>query len=266
MKISLIQSDIAWNDPARNVECCRALALEALASQGQVLIFPEMFTCGFSIPAGELAQRSSERGLDLLQSIAVENSVYTIGSLPEIAEGGTLYNTAWLFGPDGSNASYRKIHPFSYGGESETYSPGSVLCTTPLRDRSNTILRCSMLICYDLRFAPLFWACAPETDLFVVVANWPATRREHWLTLLRARAIENQAYVAGVNRVGIGGGLPYSGDSVVFAPDGTELCRLGDSQGVLTCDVEPATVSSWRATLPALRDRRGKLYQTFGAQ
>jgi len=243
-----------------------ALAQEALASQGELIIFPEMFTCGFSMPTGDLATESCKRGQELLRSLAEQHGVYALGSLPEVVEGGTLHNTAWIFGPNEFSASYRKIHPFSFGGECEPYAPGSAVQTSTLQAASGQMLRCTVLICYDLRFAPLFWNRAPQTDLFVVVANWPSTRREHWLTLLRARAIENQAYVAGVNRVGAGGGLSYSGDSVLFAPDGTELGKLGDTQGTLTHDVDPTAVASWRGTLPALRNRRSDIYAALASE
>lgn len=266
MKVSLIQSNISWNEPAKNFESCTALAQEALASRGELLIFPEMFTCGFSMPTGDLATESCKRGQELLRSLAEEHRVYAIGSLPEVVEAGKLHNTAWIFGPNDFSASYRKIHPFSFGGEGEPYSPGSSVLTSSLTSTSGQTLRCTVLICYDLRFAPLFWSRAPHTDLYVVVANWPSTRREHWLTLLRARAIENQAFVAGVNRVGVGGGLTYSGDSVLYAPDGTELGKLGDSQGTLTCDVDPNTVASWRSTLPALRNRRSDIYAALASE
>ncbi|MEY4701648.1 MAG: hypothetical protein RL326_1835 [Pseudomonadota bacterium] len=263
MKVSLIQSDIAWNNPSENVRRCAVLAGEALASQGEVLIFPEMFTSGFSMPTGELAEESSREGREFLRTIASQHSVFTIGSTPEVDADGRNYNTAWIFAPDGERSSYRKIHPFSFGGEADSYSPGTQTRTAIVENASGETLRCTALICYDLRFAPLFWAEAPRTDLFVVVANWPVTRREHWLTLLRARAIENQAYVAGVNRVGNGGGLTYSGDSVLFAPDGTELGALGDNQGTLTCDVTSSAVVAWRERLPALRDRRPEIYASL---
>jgi predicted amidohydrolase len=262
MKISLIQSDIAWNEPTRNVQICASLATEALASRAEMLIFPEMFTCGFSMPTGALAEASSQQGRDFLRNLASQHSIFTIGSLPEVDSTGKNYNTAWVYGPGGEELSYRKTHLFSFGGEAETYSPGTQVGTALLKSSSGEALRCTTLICYDLRFAPLFWMQAPQTDLFIVVANWPTPRREHWLTLLRARAIENQAYVAGVNRVGVGGGLDYSGDSVLFAPDGTELGRLGTSQGILTYDVSATAVATWRAKLPALRDRRPEIYVT----
>ncbi len=266
MKVSLIQSDIAWNSPTENIQRCASLASEALVSGGEVLIFPEMFTCGFSMPVGDLAKESSRQGLNFLRTLAAKSSVFTIGSLPEVDESGANYNTAWIFGPNGLVSSYRKIHPFSFGGEAESYSSGKRTQTATMTNSSGETLRCSTLICYDLRFAPLFWTQAPHTDLFVVAANWPVTRREHWLTLLRARAIENQAYVVGVNRVGDGGGLHYSGDSVIIAPDGTELGNAGASQGTLTCDITSSAVAKWRETLPALHDRRPEIYANLASE
>jgi len=256
MKISLIQTDIAWNDPKENIARCERLTPQALATGGEILVFPEMFTCGFSMPSGDMARQSATEGLRYLTSVANKNGVWTLGSLPEIGETGELFNTAWLCSPDGVHASYRKIHLFSYGDETKTYAPGHSYTRATIGN-----LRCAIFICYDLRFGHPFMELASTTDIFFVVANWPATRREHWLTLLRARAIENQSYVVGVNRVGSGGGLEYSGDSVTFAPDGRELGRLDSSPGVLTVDVAPLTVRSWRETFPALRDRKISVYR-----
>jgi predicted amidohydrolase len=242
---------------------CASLAAEAIASSAEILIFPEMFTSGFSMPTGALAYTSLQQGRDFMRSLASQHSIFTIGSLPEVDSNGKLYNTALVYGPQGEVSSYRKIHPFSLGGEAESYSSGTRVHTILLKGSLGESLRCTTFVCYDLRFAPLFWAQAPRTDIFVVVANWPATRREHWLTLLRARAIENQAYVAGVNRIGLGGGLEYSGDSALFAPDGTELGRLDNHQGTLTYNVSAAAVTMWREKLPTLRDRRPDIYATI---
>jgi predicted amidohydrolase len=256
MKLSLIQTEIAWNDPGENIARCSTLASEALNQGSQVLIFPEMFTCGFSMPTGELAQTSATLGLAFLERVATTNQVYAVGSLPEISPEGTLFNTLWVCAPHGERTPYRKVHLFSYGDETKLYAPGSHFVSLKIGS-----LSCSPFICYDLRFGAPFHALAQETDLFIIVANWPSSRREHWLTLLRARAIENQAFVIGVNRVGEGGGLVYSGDSAAYAPDGTELARLADAPAVVTVDVDPEVVSKWRTTFPALRDRRPDLYK-----
>ena len=258
MKISLIQSDIAWNAPGENVERCRKLAREALAQGGELLAFPEMFTCGFSLPTGELAQESCRQGRSFLEEIARANRCFTLGSTPEVATDGQIYNTAWLYRPDGSFESYRKMHLFSYGDETHRYSAGDAVLTTEIAG-----VRCTIFICYDLRFTMPFFAKAAETDLFIIIANWPAPRREHWLSLLRARAIEYQCFVAGINRVGSGGGLEYSGDSALFGPDGAPLLQMGSAELVATAEVDPGKVASWREVFPALRDRRAALYGTI---
>jgi predicted amidohydrolase len=258
MKIALIQTDIAWNDPATNVQSCARLATEAIAQGAELLIYPEMFTSGFSLPVGEIAESSADAGRELLRATARQHTVYTIGSLPEVGAQGELFNTAYLYRPDGTHESYRKLHLFSYGEETSRYTAGERTLTIKIGD-----LRCTLFICYDLRFPLPFHQRAEETDLFIVVANWPATRREHWITLLKARAIENQAYVAGVNRVGEGGGLHYSGDSILFAPDGSALTEISSTQTILTANVDAGRVAAWRENFPAVRDRRKALYQSM---
>ena len=117
-------------------------------------------------------------------------------------------------------------------------------------------LRVSPLVCYDLRFADASWPLAAATDLYVYVASWPAPRRHHWRSLLVARAIENQAYVVGVNRVGSGGGLDYAGDSMAVDPMGEVLVDAGSGEAVVVVDVDPGRVEQVRAELPFLADRR----------
>lgn len=258
MKVGLVQSDIVWNDPSANTTRCQTLADNALEEGADLLIFPEMFTCGFSMPTGDLAHQSYRSGLEFLTHLSKKNSVYAIGSVPQPESSSTLSNTALVSKPDGTFESYRKMHLFSKGGETLPYVAGTSSLTTAING-----VRCTVFICYDLRFPLPFHQLAEKTDLFVVIANWPSPRREHWLTLLRARAIENQAYVAGVNRTGSDPGLTYSGDSVLFAPDGTQLTALTDQETVILCDVDAGKVAEWRSSFPAVRDRRPDVYRTL---
>ncbi len=153
--------------------------------------------------------------------------------------------------PTGPSHRYRKIHPFTYGGEHEKFAAGDTRVTVDVDG-----VRCSLFVCYDLRFADEFWPLAPGTDCYVVVANWPAARRDHWRTLVRARAIENQAFVVAVNRVGRGGKLDYAGDSAVIGPFGeVDAEAEGAVETVLLADVDPARVAATRARYPFLQDR-----------
>ena len=157
-----------------------------------------------------------------------------------------------LASPAGDVHRYDKIHPFSYAGEHEHYAAGAASPTWDIEG-----VRVTPFVCYDLRFADDWWAKAGDTDLYVCVANWPASRRAHWQTLLRARAIENQTYVLGVNRVGSGGGIDYCGDSALVGPFGEDVATAepGVAQ-VVVGDVDPARVAEVRAGFPFLRDRR----------
>jgi predicted amidohydrolase len=169
-----------------------------------------------------------------------------------VREDGPLpYNTFVLASPRGELHRYRKIHPFTYGGEREAFAAGSEVVTVDVDG-----VRVTPFICYDLRFADVFWETAASTDLYVVPANWPETRRRHWRALLVARAIENQAYVVGCNRVGSGGKLTYVGDSAVISPMGDVLASAAEVETTLQVDVEPARVAEVRSRFPFAADRR----------
>ena len=151
---------------------------------------------------------------------------------------------------------YAKIHPFSFAGEHREYAAGDRVVTADVEG-----VRVTPFVCYDLRFPEPFRLAAAGTDLYAVVANWPQERREHWRLLLRARAVENQAYVAGVNRVGDGGRLHYDGESALISPSGETLAEGDDQERVLLCDVDAKRVAETRARFPFLDDRRPDAYR-----
>jgi predicted amidohydrolase len=175
------------------------------------------------------------------------------GSCPEIAPDGDLpYNCLVLAGPDGTVHRYRKLHPFTHGGEHERFRAGEKPVTVEVGG-----LRVTPFVCYDLRFADVFWSAALDTDVYLVTANWPAARRLHWQALLQARAIENQAYVVGCNRVGTAGdGTEHTGDSRIVSPMGELLATAAGVETVLVADVDPAEVAATRERLQFLADRR----------
>lgn len=256
MRIALLQMDLAWEDVAENHRRARRMLQQAGSQGARLAVLPEMFSTGFSMDAARVAEPPGGPSETFLRGAAKELGLWIVASIPETSET-KPHNMALVVSPDGSVARYAKIHPFSYGGEHLHYAPGDRVVTVQIDG-----VRVTPFVCYDLRFPEPFRAAASETDLYVVVANWPDLRREHWKTLLRARAIENQAYVAGVNRVGDGDGLHYAGDSAAISPLGETLAEGDEQERVLLADVEPEKVAKLRARFPALEDRRPEAYRT----
>ena len=252
MKIAAWQTDIAWEDPAENFRRLVPRIESAAATGARLVVLPEMYGCGFSMDTDRISEAEDGPSTIFLRDQAREHGLWICGSVPAKPEGAPRpFNTLVLAGPDGSLHRYRKIHPFTFAREHEHYSAGTEFVTVDVEG-----VRVTLFVCYDLRFADEFWATAPDTDCYVVVANWPERRRHHWTTLLRARAIENQAYVVGVNRVGKGGKLDYVGDSMVVDPWGELLASGAKVETMLLAEVDPAVVEQARRTFPVLADRR----------
>jgi len=252
MKIAVIQYDIAWADRQANFNALRPIITEAVHNGARLIVLPEMFSTGFVVDRDDIGEPVGGPSSVFLSTMAQELNVYIGGSCPEVAPDDLRpFNTFVVASPDGSQHRYSKIHPFTYGGEDKHFRAGQEHVTIDIDG-----LRTSLFVCYDLRFADEFWACAHDTDIYLVPANWPTARREHWMALLRARAIENQAYVVGCNRVGDGGGLNYSGDSLVIDPLGTILAQGQSEACILYAEIEPAFVSDVRTKYPFLQDRR----------
>jgi predicted amidohydrolase len=253
VRVAAVQHDIVWEDRDANFAHLDGLIGDAAQQRAQLVVLAEMFSTGFSMDTERIAEPFDGPSARFLVEQAIRRGVWVCGSAPEVQPGDSLpSNTLILAAPDGAVTRYRKIHPFSYGGEHEKYAAGDARVTVDVEG-----VRCSLFVCYDLRFADEFWAVAADTDCYVVVANWPAARRGHWRTLLRARAIENQAFVVGVNRIGSGGGLDYVGDSAIVLPFGRTL-EASDAAGeeILLHDVTADEVADVRARYPFLADRR----------
>ena len=253
MKVAAIQHDIVWEDPTANFARLAPRIAAAADSGARLAVLTEMYSTGFSMHTERTAEPVDGPSVQFLVEQAQTQGLWVCGSLPEVQPGDDRpANCLVLAAPDGTVHRYRKIHPFTYGGEHEKYAAGETRVTVDIEG-----VRCSLFVCYDLRFADEFWALAPETDCYVIVANWPAPRRDHWRTLIRARAIENQAYVVAVNRVGHGGKLDYTGDSAVIGPFGEiESEADGPIETTLLADVDPERVAATRAKYPFLPDRR----------
>jgi predicted amidohydrolase len=252
MRVACIQHDIVWEQPDANFARLGPMVAAAAADGAALVVLTEMFSTGFSMAVDRVAEPVDGPSTGFLREQARRHGVWVCGSFAE-RDGAEPrpYNQLVLASPDGVLHRYAKIHPFTYSGEHERFAAGTEHRTVDVGG-----VRTSLFVCYDLRFADEFWVLAPATDCYVVVANWPAARRAHWQTLLRARAIENQAYVVGVNRVGRGGRLDYAGDSVVVDPLGEVLVDAGGAEGVALADVDPSRVAAVRAEFPFLQDRR----------
>jgi len=252
MRVAAIQSDITWESPSTNYEALRPWIAAAAAAGARLVVLPEMFACGFSMATERVQEPEDGPSARFLAEQAAAHGLWICGSVPELpANSPKPYNTLILAGPGGQRHRYRKIHPFSFANEHEHYAAGDAHLTVDIEG-----LRCTLFVCYDLRFADEFWATAHATDAYIVVANWPERRRLHWTTLLHARAIENQAYVVGVNRVGHGSGLDYSGDSRIIDPWGEVLAAGAGAPTMLLADLRPDIIRDAREKFPVLRDRR----------
>ncbi len=223
LKSLLVQARIRWKDPARNRAHLQSL-IEQSSQDFDLVVFPETFSTGF------LGDRDlPEEGMDgttiaWMTSIAAEYKAAVSGSVI-IVENGQRFNRMLLVTPQGGVEQYDKRHLFAFGGENRRYTAGGSRVVTSYRG-----WRICLQVCYDLRF-PAWCRNRNDYDLMLLVANWPAKRVQHWLSLLEARAIENQAWVIGLNRVGKdGNGLNYPGRSVAFDPLGATIADLGDQE------------------------------------
>lgn len=258
MRAHLFQIDIAWEDKPANHEKVRAMLARTEIESGDVVALPEMFDTGFSINV-ERTAADPDRSVAFLQAIASEHRAVVIASVPVMERDGRARNRAYVVGPDGRTAgTYDKVHPFSYGLEGERFSGGAAVHTfgVPV-GASGAMMNLCPMVCYDLRFPELFrLGLDQDAEMYVVVANWPHERAEHWRALLIARAIENQAIVVGVNRTGADPHLAYVGGSIAIDPRGRILGEAGAGEGVLSVALDPGWVGAWRGKFPAWRDRR----------
>lgn len=252
MRVAAVQHDIVWERADENFARLAPMIGEAAAAGAGLVVLTETFSTGFSMATDRIAEPFDGPSARFLRDQAQTHGVWVCGSVPEHGPGTDRpYNRLVVCAPGGAAHRYAKIHPFTYGHEHDHYAAGDEFLTVDIEGVST-----SFFVCYDLRFADEFWALAEHTHCYVVVANWPAERRAHWRALLMARAIENQAYVVGVNRVGSAGKLSYSGDSMIVDPSGEVLADAGDGENIVTAEVDPAHVRAVRTRFPFLQDRR----------
>jgi len=272
MRLSLVQHDIVWED--RDATLARLEDPVARAADGgaRLVALTEMFATGFSMRTQHTVESVDGPTVTWLHEQASRHDCWLAGSVPirgaapdaDTDAGATTdagagagagplpTNSLFLIGPQGQRYRYDKIYPFSFAGEHERFRAGTAGVVVEIEG-----LRIGLSVCYDLRFAELYWDRAPGVDLELVVANWPAARRHHWRSLVMGRAIENQTYVAAVNRVGQGGSLDYLGDSRIVDPVGEVLAGAAVGETILTAEVDAQVVAATRAAFPFQADRRG---------
>lgn len=253
MKIAVVQHEIEWESPEVNFETLKPQIASAAQDGAELIALTETFSWGFTMNTNRAWESADGPSTTFLREQAAATGAWVVGSIPVRDEGAELpHNRMTFAGPGGELHTYNKLHPFTFSGEDKSYRAG---------DRRNTVtingLRISTFICFDLRFADDFWELANDTDCYLVIANWPASRREHWRTLLRARAIENQAWVVAANRFGEDPNVSYCGDSMIIDPFGEIVADTGDSAGstIISADVTPERVAHIREHFPFLADR-----------
>lgn len=250
------QLDIIWENKLENFRRVDLLLSKRRIFPGSLVVLPEMFATGFSMNASDVAEPKNGLTTRFLRLLARKHRAYVLGGLVRRGAGHRIFNEAVCLAPSGKCiAHYAKLHLFSPGGESDHYSAGDHV--TMFRWAG---LKVAVFICYDLRFPEVFRLAALRgAQVMVVIANWPHKRHAHWLALLRARAIENQVYIIGVNRCGRDPKLGYDGGSLLIDPRGNTIASAGRHEFVLSAKLDPAVLARWREEFPAIKDARAEI-------
>ncbi len=248
LRVALVQADLHWEDPLANLNMFDEFLMD-LKDKADLVILPEMFTTGFSMNSRKLAEKMSGVSVRWMLDKAEYLNAVVAGSMI-IKEGDGYYNRLlWVY-PDRSLEWYDKRHLFRMGGENKFYDAGKQRLVVDYKG-----WRINPLICYDLRF-PVWSRNRNDVDMLIYVANWPASRKQAWTILLKARAIENQVFVAGVNRVGSDGeGVIYQGDTQLINPRGDVITGFDLSYpGVTIAEISPEELTSFRKKFPVVND------------
>ena len=254
MQLIACQFDIQWENREANFDTIRRLLADANIQSGALIVLPEMFSSGFSMNVDRIAEDNPSQTESFLSEIAQQHESWVLGGLAYRLNDRNGSNELSVFGPKGQCIGhYQKNHCFSYTGESDHYEAGEDIL---LFDWHGFTV--CPTICYDLRFPELFRrGVKAGANLFPVIANWPDTRLHHWSTLLKARAIENQAYVIGVNRTGSDPTFNYPGYSAIIDPHGNEIALADNTESCTESEISLETVTEWREEFHALDDIKG---------
>jgi predicted amidohydrolase len=256
MKIAALQMDLTWHDREANFKKAYAMASEAKVAGADLIILPETFATGFSMEPSFTAETLDGPTPRFLRSLARDLQMAVIGGFVLKQANQNPLNVALTVDREGADLSlYAKIHLVGILGETGAHTPGE----RPVVFQCQGV-RIGCFICYDLRFPELFPPLAEQCDLIIIIASWPEMRQKHWDLLLQARAVENQCFVAGVNRVGQGGGYNFRGGTAIINPSGETLAHGDDQETLVIATIDPAQVAEVRSNLPFLKDRKPHLY------
>lgn len=251
-----IQFTVYQGDVDANLAYVREAVLRVAGQGASLVLLPEMWSTGFAYKnLGELARRTESIVTELCE-LSARYKLVIIGSQPEPADDGRVYNTIHVIDNGQVVARYRKLHLFSLLGEDKAFKAGDGWCLA-----ETSLGKIGVIICYDLRFPELSRRLALEgARLICVSAQWPKPRQEHWRTLLRARAIENQLYVLSCNACGQIGKLDFFGMSMLIDPKGEVLADAGEQQADICAPLDWQIMDEWRAQIPCFADRRPDQY------
>ena len=245
--------DQAWEDKPTNYAKASAMLEEKAPEPGNLIVLPEMFPTGYSNNLAITSKDEPSLTDNFLSELAQTHGCWVISGSVRGETTETGANVAVTFTPQGKRvSSFTKLHPVGYYGEDKHYAPGDTIQSIPINK-----FTVSPFICYDLRFPEVFRIAAFQgATLIVVIANWPAPRIDHWEILLRARAIENQAFVVGVNRCGADPQLEYPGRSLILDPQGRSIAEANDGECIISGELDIDVLNDWREHFPALDDSR----------
>jgi len=249
MKIGLLQYSPEWENLEDNISNVESIIGNKVSDE-DVIVLPEMSLTGFTMASEKFAEEIDGSSTKYFISLSQRLKKHIFAGIIE-RDGENIYNSLVHFDKNGLiRARYRKIHPFSYAKEDESYTASEEIVSTNI-DK----VKVGLTICYDLRFPELYRLYGKErTEIMINIANWPVTRIEHWKHLLKSRAIENQCFMVGVNRVGTDHESQYNGSSAIFDPMGEEILMCPDVEDLFSAEIDISKVEEVRNNLPFLDD------------
>lgn len=258
VQTAAVQFNIQLGAVERNLESVLTALRRLHENQVKLAVLPEMWSTGYDYKRlAELAEQTP-RILSELNSFTAQTGMVVVGSLPSLAES-KLFNTAYLVDSGALLGEYRKLHLFSVMGEDRYLAAGNATSVV-----STSVGRVGMAICYDLRFPELFRKLALDgAEIVCLPAEWPKPRQEHWRTLLRARAIENQVFLAAANCCGVQGKLDFFGMSLLISPTGEILAEAAETNTEITAAFDFADMQTFRSRIPCFQERRPDIYGTL---